>query len=270
MVSLRYEIDNESPEEKKRFIRAMFSSIVPAYDRLNRILSMGIDIAWRRSAVRALGDISGKTLLDLCCGTGDLSKALSRKGARVVSLDFCPAMIEKGIARGAIRGDAVVADASCLPFKDNAFDMLTIAFGIRNIPDLDNFIRETARVLKEDGTLLILELTRPQRRLMARLHHLYLKRVLPVVGWMVSGRLTAYRYLSKTVQTFIDPEMLEARFAAHGYACAHTHHSMGIATIVECVRSGRDGAGRGETRRTRTDESASATYSTVQPNRAPL
>ncbi len=270
MVSLRYEIDNESPEEKKRFIRAMFSSIVPSYDRLNRILSMGIDVAWRRTAVRALGDIKGRTVLDLCCGTGDLSRSLHDRGARVVSLDFCAAMIERGVKRGAIRGSAVVADASRLPFKDNAFDMLTIAFGIRNIPDLDNFIRETKRVLKDDGTLLILELTRPQRRLMARLHHLYLKQLLPVVGWMVSGRLTAYRYLSKTVATFIDPESLEELFAVHGFACAHTHRTMGIATIVECVREGRDGAGRGETRRTRTDESASANYSTVQPNRAPL
>ena len=270
MVSLRYEIDNESPDEKKRFIRAMFSSIVPAYDRLNRILSMGIDVAWRRSAVRSLGDIAGKAVLDLCCGTGDLSKALSKKGARVVSLDFCPAMIERGIRRGAIRGSAVVADASRLPFRDDSFDMLTIAFGIRNIPDLDNFIRETKRVLKDHGTLLILELTRPERRLMARLHHLYLKRVLPVVGWMVSGRLTAYRYLSKTIQTFIDPETLEARFAAHGFACAHTHHTMGIATIVECVIGGSDGDGRGDERRTRADEGVSTGYSMVQPNRAPL
>ena len=179
-------------------------------------------------------------------------------------------MIERGIRRGAIRGSAVVADASRLPFRDNSFDMLTIAFGIRNIPDLDNFIRETKRVLKDHGTLLILELTRPERSLPARLHHLYLKRVLPVVGWMVSGRLTAYRYLSKTIQTFIDPETLEARFAAHGFACVHTHHTMGIATIVECVRGGRAGTGRGETRRTRADEGVSAGYSMVQPNRAPL
>ena len=270
MVSLRYEIDNESPQEKKRFIQSMFSSIVPSYDRLNRILSMGIDLAWRRSAVRSLGDIADKKVLDLCCGTGDLSKSLSKKGAAVVSLDFCRPMIIKGMERGAIRGSAVVADACLLPFKDGSFDMLTIAFGIRNIPDLGNFIRETKRVLKENGKLLILELTRPENRLMARMHRLYLKRVLPAVGFMVSGRLTAYRYLSKTVRTFIAPETLEERFAEHGFACSHRHHTMGVATIVECVRESAVKSGRGEEARALPDEGPLVDYSRVQPNRAPV
>ncbi len=236
-VNIHYEIDNSAPEAKKRFIRKMFTSIVPSYDALNRILSLGIDTLWRHSAIRSLGDIKGKLALDLCCGTGDLSKILDKKGARVVSLDFCHAMIEKGMEKNNLGGCSVVADASVLPFASDTFDVITIAFGIRNIPDLDNFIAETRRVLKPGGSLAILELTRPERRITGFFYGIYLTRFLPFIGWMISGRRVAYRYLSATISTFIDPDMLEKRFAECGFSeTGHSHRTFGVATILKCYK----------------------------------
>jgi demethylmenaquinone methyltransferase/2-methoxy-6-polyprenyl-1,4-benzoquinol methylase len=235
MVSIRYEIDNQTPKEKKAFIRRMFTSIVPSYDALNRILSLGIDTLWRRSAVRSLRDVRGKMVLDLCCGTGDLSSILHKKGARVVSLDFCHAMIHRGLAKKNIRDHAVLADASVLPFRSGSFDIITVAFGIRNIPDLDNFISEARRVLKPDGRITILELTRPTWKPAGLFYTLYLAHFLPLIGWMVSGRRTAYRYLSATIATFIDPDMLEERFVKNGFSgVCHFHRTFGIATILKC------------------------------------
>lgn len=237
MVSLRYEINNTDPREKKRFIRAMFTSIVPSYDRLNRILSLGIDRLWRRSAMRLLGDMKGKRALDLCCGTGDLSRILHRQGVRAVSLDFCGEMVRRGIDAGNIRGAAVIADASVLPFADVSFDILTIAFGIRNIPDIDNFIDEARRVLESGGVLMILELTRPKNPVIGFLYSLYLEKILPLVGWLVSGERTAYRYLSRTIATFIDPRELAERFAKKGFTCRKFSKTFGIATILICEKT---------------------------------
>lgn len=243
MDELRYRIDNASPGERKRFIRKMFGSIARSYDAANRILTLGIDMSWRRSMVKSLGPVGGTTALDLCCGTGDVSRLLRREGARVVALDFCHAMLARGREKGNIGAEAVMADACSLPFGDNTFDVLTMAFGIRNIPDIDNFIAEAGRVLKANGVLSILELTRPEHRVVAFLYRLYLGRVLPLAGWVVSGRMKAYRYLAETIATFIDVETLEGRLAGSGFSRVSRHgHSLGIATVITCRKTGEPGS----------------------------
>lgn len=237
MVDLRYEIDNVNPAEKKRFIKKMFDSISPSYDSLNGILSLGIDSLWRRSAVRSLGDIEGSLVLDLCCGTGEMTGLLRKKGARVVSADFSAAMIARGIASSNIGNGAVVADACSLPFKDASFDALTIAFGVRNIPDIDHFIAEARRVLKLGGVLEILELTRPRTAVMGFLYRIYLSRLIPILGGIISGRRIAYRYLSKTISTFIEPGGLAALLSRHGFITEHRRrHTFGVATTILCRR----------------------------------
>ena len=136
-TNIFYKLNNKNPEQKKRFIKDLFDSIVTTYDLLNHVLSMGTDMLWRRNIFRHLKDINGGRAIDLCCGTGDLSLLMYQKGAKVISLDFSMNMLKRGINKKKIKGYPVAADASFIPFKDNTFAAATIAFGIRNIPDID-------------------------------------------------------------------------------------------------------------------------------------
>lgn len=234
MKKYTYRIDNNNPSERKRHIRGMFDSIVPTYDFLNRLLSMGIDKGWRRRLVRDLS-CRDKTVLDLCCGTGDLSRLLSSDGCRVVSLDFSLEMLRTGKRRGWLKDRIVNGDATCLPFRNSCFDGLTIAFGIRNIPDIDRFITETLRVLKPGGRLMILELTRPRGRVASFGYNLYLRCVLPVVGGIVSRKLSAYRYLSGTIATFLDREKLAGLLLKGGYShVEQVEFTLGVSTMFSC------------------------------------
>lgn len=235
MVSMRYEINNTDPEEKKQFIKKMFTAVAPTYDALNRVLSLGIDRLWRRLTVRSLGNMRGKMVLDLCCGTGDLSRNLTRRGARVVSLDFCEEMIRRGLEKKNLLDYCVIADASRLPLCDNSFDAVTIAFGIRNIPDLDRFIAEVRRVLKPGGIFSILELTRPNLKTAGLMYRLYLGMLLPLIGKLISGKMTPYRYLSTTISTFLNPRMLAEHLVRHGFTGTGTvSYTLGVATLINC------------------------------------
>ncbi len=232
---LEYELNDSSPQERKRFIRRTFDSIAGTYDILNRILSFGVDISWRRFAVGLLGDITGRKALDICCGTGDFTDLLSKKGASVVSLDFSLEMLDRGIASGRIADYPVAADATRLPFKGNRFDAAVIAFGVRNIPDLNVFIDECFRVLRQGGDLVIVELTRPGNIIMRAAYRAYLFIGIPVIGGLVSGKLTAYRYLSKTIASFIDPENLGRMLERGGFTGVGIHRKFfGVATVIRC------------------------------------
>jgi len=235
--TLAYEQNEERPGQRKKFIRDLFDDIVPTYDLLNRVLSCGIDRGWRKSLVKMGGDLRGRSVLDLCCGTGDQSRALRRAGATTVSLDFSLNMLKKGRERGWLNHLSVAADASELPFKNNSFDLMTVAFGIRNIPDLDRFISEARRVLVPGGRLLVLELTRPVNRPAAFFYRIYLERLIPFVGGIISGKGFAYRYLSGTISSFPGPEGLSEMFLSQGWSDVSIHRkTMGVATILECSR----------------------------------
>lgn len=230
-----YQVDNRNPQERKLFVRNLFDSIVPGYDALNHLLSFGTDVLWRKDLVRRLGPVEGDVVLDLCCGTGDVSRLLHRRGAGTVSLDFSREMIEAGVRKGALSGHAVAGDATLLPFVDSAFDAVTIAFGVRNIPDLDRFVAETCRVLKPGGRLAILELVRPENSVVRLGYSFYLARVLPFVGGTLSGKRFAYRYLSDTIATFIHPNALAEMLAGQGFADIEHHpRTFGVATIIVC------------------------------------
>jgi demethylmenaquinone methyltransferase/2-methoxy-6-polyprenyl-1,4-benzoquinol methylase len=236
-ANISYEINNKDPEDKKRFIRRMFDSIVPTYDLLNHVLSFGADIFWRKNIFRHINEIKGSPAIDICCGTGDLSLLLYKKGAKVVSLDFSLNMLKKGMTKNALRGQSVSADACLMPFKSNTFTLATIAFGIRNLPDIDNFIQDVFRVLAPGGQLGILELVRPKNKIIGKIHSYYLGAILPLVGGVVSGRMLAYRYLAKTINTFVDQSDLKIMLERYGFKRVVFYpQTFGVATIVVCEK----------------------------------
>mgnify|MGYP003858534485 CR=1 FL=1 len=195
-------------------IQRMFSSIAPRYDLLNRILSIGRDRYWRRFAVSQLPE-SG-IFLDVATGTGDIAIEILKRHSsdvRVIGIDFSDAMLDSGEKKIKRLGyqryiHLCLGDVSFLPFRDETFDGAIIAFGIRNLPDYRHGIQEMARVVRPNGKVIILEFTNIHSRLFRQPYYLYLTKVLPLIGEIISGRKGAYRYLSQSVLDFPNPEEL--------------------------------------------------------------
>ncbi len=209
----------EAPVESRTSIRneaershggsgAMFDSIADRYDLLNRIISLGIDQGWRRKTVRALQLSPGARVLDIATGTGDLALMIARSVAdtRVTGLDPSEGMLEVGQRKVqeaglAERVDLVAGDAQALPFEANSFDGTCIAFGIRNVPDRMQGLREMARVTKPGGRIAILELSEPRKGIMGPLARFHVHTVVPWVGSLLSGS-KEYRYLQQSIAAF--------------------------------------------------------------------
>jgi len=194
----------------------MFDRIAPRYDLLNRILSLGLDDGWRRKVAEYLPQQKKLNVLDLATGTGDLLLALfsnENKISSAVGLDMSAEMLaiaQKKIFKRNLRDSIsfVRADAAQIPFPESSFDAVTIAFGIRNVPDIDITLRQMYRVLKPSGRVVILEFSLPENIVMKTLFLLYLRIFVPAVGAVISGDYKAYRYLNKTVETFLGREEL--------------------------------------------------------------
>jgi demethylmenaquinone methyltransferase/2-methoxy-6-polyprenyl-1,4-benzoquinol methylase len=189
-------------------VRHMFDRIVPRYDLVNRIMTGGRDVAWRRMVAKqvvAVEAVQGK-VLDVATGTGDLALAIRKAGAkRVIGLDFSAQMIRAAVKKLDRRDDAVsfvVGDGMRLPFADGTFDACTISFGLRNMSDYESGIREMTRILRPGGRFVCLEMTPFQRPLLGPLFKIYFERVVPMVGGLLSGNLRAYRYLPRSVRSF--------------------------------------------------------------------
>ncbi len=217
----------------------MFSSIAPRYDLLNHVLSLNVDrLWWRRTARNFAGILSrpDARVLDLCCGTGDMAFALLRQakqsGAEILGADFSHAMLQR--AREKSRGTSlrwIEADALQLPFPDDHFDLLTSAFGFRNLADYDAGLREIARVLRPGGECGILDFGEPDG-LLGSLYRIYFKRVLPVIGTLISGVRGPYAYLPASVERFPAPaEVLERMRAAGFREASWTTYTFGIAGL---------------------------------------
>ncbi len=209
-------------DAKRSYVREMFTAIAPRYDLLNHLLSLNLDRWWRRRAVDRLG-WEGKPdglYLDLCAGTLDLAVELRRRSGfagRVIGADFVVPMLRLG--RGKDRRIAVVgADALQLPFGDDRFDGCLVGFGIRNLADIDQGLREIARVLNPGGRLVILDFSVPTVWPVGPLYLFYFRRILPWIGQLVSKHTSAYRYLPASVSEFPAPQQLVSRLEAAGFA----------------------------------------------------
>lgn len=206
-------------------VRRMFGEIAPRYDFLNHLLSFGIDKYWRWQTVRRVPPQGDAPLLDLCTGTGDLALAYAKRlfpGGRIVGSDFCHEMLDLGRRKGNRAGHNgrltfVEADAQRLPFDDNQFQIVCVAFGLRNITDTDRGLREMVRVCQSGGRVAVLEFSMPRRQPIRGLYRWFFRRVLPKVGQAVSkSESNAYNYLPESVGEFPDGEALCQRMRDAG------------------------------------------------------
>jgi demethylmenaquinone methyltransferase/2-methoxy-6-polyprenyl-1,4-benzoquinol methylase len=227
-----------------RAVREMFTSIAPRYDLLNHVLSCNIDKLWWRRTARTFAHILSRPnarVLDLCCGTGDMAFALLREAgtapARILGADFSHAMLQ----RASIKSDGTIlrwveADALNLPFADAQYDLLTSAFGLRNLADYDAGLHEIFRVLKAGGEVGILDFGEPDG-LIGKLYRLYFKHVLPAVGTVISGVKGPYAYLPASVERFPAPdEMLDRMRRAEFREVSWVPYTFGIAGLYRAKK----------------------------------
>jgi len=226
-------------------VRQMFDSVAPRYDLLNHVLSCNIDRLWWRRTARRFREILARpeaAILDICCGTGDMTLALLRhrpQGAKpVLAADFSHAMLVRGAEK--LRNHnavAIEADALHLPLADNSLDLITTAFGFRNLANYEAGLREFHRVLRPGGELGILDFSEPGG-LVGKLYAFYFRRVLPAIGSMISGTGSAYSYLPVSVHRFPPPPAMLALMQKAGYTdVSWTPYTFGIAGLYRGVRS---------------------------------
>jgi demethylmenaquinone methyltransferase/2-methoxy-6-polyprenyl-1,4-benzoquinol methylase len=230
---------NHLPTDKREYVRGMFSDIAPSYDLLNRLLSMRIDRSWRTRAIARLGweKRPEGAYLDACAGTLDLATELAgQKGfrGRVVATDFALPMLKRGAAKQVSRPiTTAVADTLQLPVATGSFDGAIVGFGVRNLVDLDAGIAELVRVLRPGSRLVILDFSVPPSALMRAVYLFYFRRVLPLVGKMISGHPTAYSYLPDSVLAFPSPPELCRKMEAAGLkGCGSEPLTFGIAAAT--------------------------------------
>jgi demethylmenaquinone methyltransferase/2-methoxy-6-polyprenyl-1,4-benzoquinol methylase len=231
--------------EAAAHVREMFGRIAPRYDLLNHLLSLDIDKLWRRRVARQFSAIlhdPSARVLDLCCGTGDLALAFRKEapaGAAIVGSDFVPEMLVRARAKAAGRGSGVTfveADALALPFGDASFDLVSCAFGFRNLANYHRGLAEILRVLRPGGVAAILEFAEPRGKLFGSLYRFYFRRVLPRLGGLISGSGCAYAYLPDSVSKFPSPEALQAQFGRAGYTKAHFERWTGGIVALHTAR----------------------------------
>lgn len=201
------------------WVREMFGQVAPKYDLLNHVLSANVDKYWRSRTVRRVLPVLQRAdarVLDLCCGTGDLAIALRDKAtAQVLASDFCHPMLTAAARKAPLV--LFEADALQLPVPDQSFDLITVAFGFRNLANYEAGMRELRRALRPGGTLAILEFSQPPNPLFARFYDFYSNRVLPSIGAAISGAKEAYTYLPESVRKFPNAPALADLMRSTGY-----------------------------------------------------
>lgn len=225
--------------EKGENIQQMFGAIAPRYDFLNRLLSLGIDRRWRTKAVQQLTYREGGRILDVATGTGDVALEIAKAtpaSVKITGADFCQEMVELGKAKVASSAyakkiDLIVAPCEDLPFPEDTFDSVTIAFGIRNVVDRKLGMAEMRRVLRPGGRMIILEFSTPRSQLFRQIYYFYFRRLLPVVGGLFS-RYNAYKYLPDSVLEFPSIEEFSGMIKETGFENVKVQElTFGIASI---------------------------------------
>lgn len=233
-----------SEQSKKDQIRRMFDNISCDYDQLNRVISFGIDNAWRKKVIEWVSRTNPKSILDVATGTGDLALMFKNSGAeKIVGLDLSPGMLEIGRKKVISEGltsliDMVVGDSEQLPFEDNTFDAITVSFGIRNFEDLELGLSEIRRVLRPGGIFVILETSVPTKFPYKQGYKIYTHTLLPTIGRIFSKDKVAYQYLSDSAAVFPYGEALNNILRKVGFTNVVAHpQTFGVATIYTAGKS---------------------------------
>jgi demethylmenaquinone methyltransferase/2-methoxy-6-polyprenyl-1,4-benzoquinol methylase len=213
---------------KKEQVSEMFDNISNNYDFLNRILSGGIDIYWRRKAISILKKEAPKLILDIATGTGDLAIEANKqlKPDKIIGVDISQGMLNNGIEKMKKLGlskkiEMRIGDSEKLPFDNNTFDAVIVSFGVRNFEDLNKGLSDMCRVTKEDGTCVVIELSTPKKFPMKQLYGFYSSKILPTIGKLISKDTAAYSYLPESVKAFPDGEDFLSIFRAAGFKHAY-------------------------------------------------
>lgn len=230
----------DSDLSKKEQVTKMFDTISGDYDGLNRVISFGIDIKWRKKVVDIVAANAPKTILDIATGTGDLAIAMATTNAeKIVGLDISSGMLEIGKTKIKDKGlsskiEMVIGDSENLPFEDNTFDAITVAFGVRNFENLANGLRDILRVLKSGGTFVILETSVPTKTPFKQGYKFYSSSILPLIGRLFSKDRSAYKYLSESASVFPYGETLNNILREIGFIdVEHFPQTLGVATIYK-------------------------------------
>jgi demethylmenaquinone methyltransferase/2-methoxy-6-polyprenyl-1,4-benzoquinol methylase len=234
-----------SLEQRDLFIKHIFTTVAPYVDFLSSSFSFGFDHFWRKEAVLRSGIHEGERVLDVCTGTGELAFVLSRhvgSHGSVTGADFCEEMLDRArIKKGNNHANLsfILSDAKRLPFPDNTFDAVTVAFGMRNIPDTAIALREINRVLRPGGKFVCLELTRPQYRWFRALYEWYSFRVMPLIGKLVVKTAAPYLYLPRSINAFYPPDEFKNIISECGLENIRVDSmTLGIATLYRAVKRG--------------------------------
>ena len=233
---------SKKPEPSRNEVWKMFDRIAHRYDLLNRLLSLGQDVVWRKRVARHLKDVPDQHILDLATGTGDLLIYIFDKNDRVksaIGIDIAEKMLEYGRPKFVKRNlDQAIklqtGDPTDIPFDEETFDAVTIYFGIRNVMNVDTSLSEMYRILKTDGRAIILEFSLPENKLLRQLYLFYFRNILPFIGGLISGDSYAYNYLNKTVETFpYGQDFCDLLHSAGFKEIKMTPLTFGIATIYQ-------------------------------------
>jgi demethylmenaquinone methyltransferase/2-methoxy-6-polyprenyl-1,4-benzoquinol methylase len=232
-----------SEEGKKTQVRNMFNGIAQNYDALNRVISFGIDISWRKKVVALIEAANPKNVLDIATGTGDLAIHLAETRAeKIIGLDLSPGMLSVGIEKVAQKNlshkiDMIIGDSEALPFETGSIDAVTVAFGVRNFENLALGLSEILRVLKPKGTLVILETSVPEKTPFKQGYGLYTKNLLPLIGRLFSKDKSAYSYLSESAAQFPYGISFNNILKEIGFTTVvHHPQTFGVATIYQAVK----------------------------------
>ena len=226
------------PQKEK--VQKMFDDIAPSYDRLNHLMSLGIDKIWRRKALKEIVDGTQQQILDVACGTGDSTIAIAQAaapGSRITGIDISTGMMEPLMRKAAHEGvhdriKLLVADALAMPFENDTFNRVTCAFGIRNFENKEKGLEEFRRVLKPGGRAVILELGIPEKPFIRKIYDIYFLHILPFIGGIVSGNKAAYRYLPASVHAFPKPNAFCTMMEDAGFkAVRHRSLTFGLCRL---------------------------------------
>jgi demethylmenaquinone methyltransferase/2-methoxy-6-polyprenyl-1,4-benzoquinol methylase len=237
-MSLKVTPYKDSDLKKKEQVTKMFDTISREYDGLNRVISFGIDVKWRKKVVAIVGETHPENILDIATGTGDLAINLVKTEAKkIIGLDISEGMLEVGRQKINTKKldktiELVVGDSEDLPFNDNTFDAITVAFGVRNFENLEKGLSEILRVLKPKGIFVILETSVPVKTPFKQGYKLYTKYILPIIGRLFSRDKSAYSYLSESASVFPYGEALNNILLKIGFINVNNKpQTLGVATI---------------------------------------